>query len=125
MTSPALSTLRPEGKLPSMLLTLVGRKGSGKTSVAKYLAQKHNFQVLPADAALQRDTQQGFFVVDGVNRHPGALDKLIAKGSAVWLVRRPGEPAAFEGQKITIIVENASTLNDLRTAVEQKLWGCC
>lgn len=108
-----------------MLLTLVGRKGSGKSSAAKYLAEKHKFKILPAKIALKQDTQQGFYLVDGVDERARRLDSLIAKGSAVWLVRKPGEPDTFRGQKVTIIVENASTLKDLQTAVEQKLWGCC
>ncbi|OGH63177.1 MAG: hypothetical protein A3G34_15085 [Candidatus Lindowbacteria bacterium RIFCSPLOWO2_12_FULL_62_27] len=108
-----------------MLVALVGRKGSGKTMVARYLAQKHKFHVLDAAQALKRDTRQGFHLVDGLSSRRADLDKLIDQGAAVWLVRRPGEPDTFRGRKITIVVENPSTLRELQTAVEQKLWGCC
>ena len=108
-----------------MLLTLAGRKGSGKSSVAKYLAEKHKFKILSVKAALKQNTQRGFYLVDGVAERTCHVDSLIAKGSALWLVRKPGEPYTFRGRKIAIVVENSSTLNEIRTAVEQKLWGCC
>ena len=87
--------------------------------------KKHGFQKLTAAEALRRDTRNGFYLVDGPKSDKKLLNRLIDKGSTVWLVRRRGHPDSFAGRHVSIVVENASTLEELQTAVEQKLWGCC
>ncbi|MBI4179004.1 hypothetical protein HY522_06265 [bacterium] len=107
-----------------MLILLVGQKGAGKSECAKYLVEKHRFEKIPVRGALSRNTRDGFFLVDGLPAHKD-LAALLEKGAALWLVRRPGKSDQWKGRPVTIKIENRGTLAELRTAVEQKLWGCC